>query len=232
MNKFERLFQEVRFPLIVSLPANSVDLAQAAADGGADAVKVHTAVSHFASGSQFGSLEEEAPTFEEMRSRLSIPLGIVPGTGVNLEQPEIDRLADLGFDFFDAFIDHITPLIWSESRLAPMLCVLPHHTVAQAAAAASLPRVVCLEADIVEHDGYGQRLSVEDCATYQVLASAVGVPLVVPTQRAIRPAEVAYLAGVGVGGLMIGAIVTGSTSDRMTQMTRAFRDAIDQLPGN
>jgi hypothetical protein len=229
MNRFEQLFEETNFPLIVSLPANALDMAKAARDGGADAIKMHTAVPHFASGTQFGSLEEESSVFEAIRRALDVPLGLVPGVGVNLEMEEIERVADLGFDFWDAFITQMTPLIWQEPRLAPMLCLLPHHSIGQAEATALLPGVVCLEADIVEHEGYGQRLSVEDCVTYKLLAESITVPLVVPTQRAIRPNEIGFLADMGVGSVMIGAIVTGKTVEGVATVTRAFRDAIDQL---
>jgi hypothetical protein len=229
MNSFEELFKRDPFPLIVSLPGHGVDWALAAQDNGADAVKVHTSVRHPASGVDFGALEEEAPTFEAMRESLTIPMGIVPGVGVDLERAEIDRMVEIGFDFFDAFISHITPLIMEEKRLAPMLCILPDHTVEEAMATASLPRVVCVEADIVGHDGYGKRASLEDFVRYKILASAISKPLVVPTQRALRPEEVPFLAEMGVGALMIGAIVTNMTVEGVAKATRAFRDAIDSI---
>ena len=229
MNRFAQMFEETQFPLIVSLPYNQLEFAQAAADSGADAIKMHTSVPHYASGTEFGNLEEEAPTFAAIREVVDLPLGIVPGVGSDLEIDEIRRMADLGFDFFDAFITNMTPLIWQEARLAPMLCVLPHHTLEETTVTASLPRIVCLEADIVEHSGYGARLCVEDCVTYKRISHAIKVPLVVPTQRAIRPEEVGFLAEMGVGSIMIGAIVTGTTVEGVVEMTRRFRAAIDRL---
>jgi len=229
MNRFVELFEKKTFPLIVSIPQNKIDFAKAAQDNGADAVKVHTSVIHPASGVEFGTLDEEAPKFEEIRKALDISMGIVPGVGVDLEMEEIERMVDLGFDFFNAFISSITPLIMKEVRLAPMLCVLPDHTIEEAAATASLPRVVCVEADIVRHDGYGKRLSVEDCIKYQNISSEMSKPLIVPTQRNIRPEEISFLLQLGVGGIMIGAIATGMTVAGVANATRAFRAAIDAL---
>lgn len=229
MNRFEELFKKKKFPLLVSLPKHGVDWGLAAQDNGADAVKVHTSLSHPASGVAFPSLEQEAPTFEAMRKVLSIPMGVVPGVGVDLEKPEMDRMVELGFDFFDAFISQITPLIMLEKRIAPMLCILPDHTVEEAAAASSLPRVVCMEADIVRHEGYGKRASLEDIVRYKILSKALSTPLVVPTQRALLPDEVSLLAEVGAGSLMIGAVVTGMSVEGVAKATRAFRAAIDQL---
>jgi hypothetical protein len=110
-----------------------------------------------------------------------------------------------------------------------MLCVLPDHTVEEARTAALLPRVVCLEADIVRHDGYGTRACLEDFIRYKILASAIDKPLVVPTQRALRPIEVPLLAEMGVGAVMIGSVVTGTTVRGVAETTRAFRDVIDSL---
>jgi hypothetical protein len=229
VNSFEELFKEKRFPLLVSLPRNGVDWALAAQDSGADAIKVHTSVTHPASGVDFPTLEEEASKFEAMRKVLKIPMGVVPGVGVELERKEIDRMVELSFDFFDAFISQITPLILLEERIAPMLCILPDHTVEEAAIASSLPRVVCMEADIVRHEGYGKRASIEDLVRYKILSAAMSKPLVVPTQRALRPEEVPLLAEAGAGALMIGAVVTGMTLDGVSKATRAFRESIDHL---
>lgn len=229
MNRFRKLFAQNEFPLIVSLPGHSVDWALAAQDNGADAVKVHTSVEHPASGVKFGSLDQEAANFEKMRKVLNIPMGIVPGVGVDLEEKEINQMAGLGFDFFDAFISQITPLILTEKRLAPMLCILPDHSVAEAAAASSLPGVVCMEADIVRHEGYGKRMSVEDLIRYKLLTEALKAPLVVPSQRNLRPEEIPLLAEVGVGAVMIGAIVTGMTVEGVAKATQTFRKAIDSL---
>lgn len=232
MNIYEDLFKKDQFSLIVSLPGHGVDWAHAAQDNGAHAIKVHTSVEHPASGVKFASLDEEAKTFEDMRRVLTIPFGVVPGVGVNLDFQEISMMADIGFDFFDAFISEITPLILTEERLAPMFCILPDHTIEQAVYASKLPRVVCMEADIVRHDGYGKRASIEDFIGYKMLTDALEKPLVVPTQRNIQPEEVPLLADVGVKALMIGAVVTGMSVSGVAEQTKIFREVIDQINKN
>ncbi len=94
--------------LIVSLPANSPELARAAAEGGADALKVHLHVRHGASGTQFGSLAEERGSLEKILA-LGLPTGIVPGAGDRLPtREEMQALAAMGVDFFDFYV-HDTP---------------------------------------------------------------------------------------------------------------------------
>ena len=56
MKKLIDLLKTNKMTLIVSLPENSLELALAAVEGGADALKVHCGVKHKASGVEFGSL--------------------------------------------------------------------------------------------------------------------------------------------------------------------------------
>src|SRR5574340_421796 len=85
--------------LIVSLPANSPELAGAAAEGGADALKVHLHVRHEASGTRFGDLAAERANLEGILAT-ELPVGVVPGAGDDRPTPEEMReLAAMGVDF-------------------------------------------------------------------------------------------------------------------------------------
>ena len=64
--------------LIVSLPRNDRDLARAAIDSGADLLKVHVNVHHRASGTAFGSLQEEMDRLNAILD-LHVPTGLVVG---------------------------------------------------------------------------------------------------------------------------------------------------------
>ena len=61
------------FPVIVSLARHDLDLAKAALDGGAGAIKVHLNAFHRASGTTFGSFTEERP-FLEALAKLGAPI--------------------------------------------------------------------------------------------------------------------------------------------------------------
>jgi hypothetical protein len=212
--------------LIVSLPANSPELARAAAEGGADALKVHTYVRHDASGTQFGSVAEERAHLEQILA-VGLPVGIVPGAGDRLPSPaEMDELAALGLDFFD-FYAHDTPawLVGFEGMTRAV-------AIDTTAAIPTLPDLEALgfqilEAAIVPHDGYGRPLSVADVVAYRQVRAATTLPIIVPTQRAIRPEEAPLLVHeIGIDALMIGAIVTGREPDSLRAATAAFAAAI------
>jgi hypothetical protein len=57
------------------------------------------------------------------------------------------------------------------------------------------------------------------------------LPLVVPTQHAITPEDVPALHRLGVDGLLIGAVVTGTDATGVATATSGFRSAIDALDG-
>jgi hypothetical protein len=212
--------------LIVSLPANSPELARAAAAGGADALKVHLHVRHDASGTQFGNLAEERANLEQILA-LGLPTGIVPGAGDRLPTPEeMQALAEMGLDFFD-FYTHDTPA-WLVG-FPGMTRAVAISSPAQCDQLADLEAMgfELLEAALIPHEGYGKPLSVADLVAYRQVRRATSLPLIVPTQRAIRPEEVSLLfRETGINALMIGAIVTGREPASLQAATARFAAAI------
>ena len=196
--------------LIVSLPQNSPELARAAADGGADALKVHINVRHEASGTEFGSLAEERGTLDEILG-VGLPTGIVPGVAASLpSRGDMEELARMGIDFFDLYA-HDMPT-WM-TRIEGMT-----RTVAISEATPM--------AAVVPHEGYRQPLSVADLTLYRQVRAATRLPIIVPTQRAVTPEDVPELMQTGVDALMIGAIVTGREPGSLHAATKRFASAL------
>ena len=212
--------------LIVSLPANSPELARAATEGGADALKVHLHVRHDASGTQFGSLAEERANLEQILA-LGLPTGIVPGAGDHLPTPEeMGELAAMGLDFFD-FYAHDTPA-WLV-RFQGMTRAVAISSAAQCEQLGDLEALgfELIEAAIVPHEGYGQPLNVADLVAYRQVRRTTALPIIVPTQRALRPEETPILfRETGINALMIGAIVTGREPASLRAATERFAAAM------
>jgi hypothetical protein len=214
--------------LIVSLPDNSPDLARAADAGGAQVLKVHINVHHNASGTHFGSLDEERPRLEAIRHAVNLAIGIVPGVTAALRRDEMETLADMGFDFIDTFAHCFPSWLLELEGMTKVMAVDSTYTVK---AAASLARVgmEILEAAVIPHAEYGEPLTCADLALYARLAEAVPTPIIVPSQRRLEPHDVARLAASGINGVMIGAIVTGLEPTTLEAAARAFRAAVDEL---
>ena len=84
------------FPVIVSLPRHDINLAKAALDAGATAIKTHLNAYHRATGTSFGTFAEERPFFEELTG-LGCPLLVMAGQDIVPSAEEMDALSDLGF---------------------------------------------------------------------------------------------------------------------------------------
>lgn len=215
--------------LIVSLPRNSPELGRAAADAGADALKVHINVRHEASGTRFGSLEEERGALAEILA-VGLPTGIVPGTAERLPSPgEMRELAEMGLDFFDLFARDMPAWMTSFEGMSRAAAVDPGFR------AESLPELEALgieviEAAVVPPEGYGRPLCVADLVAYKGIRRGTRLPIIVPTERAIRPAEVPLLVeGVGLNAIMIGAVVTGREAHSLRAAAEGFAAALSAL---
>lgn len=218
------------FSLLVSLPRNDPKMARAALDAGADGLKAHIGLEHFASGLSTGSLDDEESALREICS-LDAPVGIVPGVGEGLAtREEMLRLAEIGIDFFDLYATDM-PAWMLRMQDCPVSVMVAFSAtcrpwgLVESVAGASRPEMI--EASIAEHDSYGGPLTAADISDYAEIAARARQPVIVPTQKAVRPEEVAVLRDAGVAALLIGAIVTGTDAGSITEATAKFRAALD-----
>ncbi len=225
MPSFTALLSGDNPALIFSLPRNEPALAEAALREGADALKVHVHVRHQASGTGFGPLAAEREALAAIRALSStVPIGVVVGDDANTaSREELDELADMGFDLLDIYAHHMPAWMLSTVDLEWMGALGAGYTAGDCE---MLGRMFdCMEAAVLPHEDYGRPMTAYDVGRYAQLVEALEVPLVVPTQLAIRPEEVEVLAGVGVRGVMIGAIVTGKEAASIAAACAEFRAA-------
>ncbi|KKC28678.1 hypothetical protein [Caldanaerobacter subterraneus] len=226
MRLIERL-KSNKMTLIVSLPQNNLELALAAVNGGADAIKVHTNVFHRASGNRFPRLVEQVDILEEIVRKVNIPVGIVPGGDEScIEKEEIKILKDIGFDFLSMFVHHM-PLYIYKSGFTIMSTITRDYTIDEIKTLNYL-NVDVIEADMLPDDKK-DIIHLADLMRYRKIIEYVNKPVVVPTQRVILPEEVEDLYNIGVRGFMIGAIVTGNSPNQLERVTSEYRKAIDRL---
>ena len=214
--------------LVVSLPRNEVQFAEAAQAGGADAVKVHINVHHHASGTVFGSLREEQEALEAI-VQVGLPVGIVPGADTAMASPDdMQKLDQMGIDFFDAYVHQMpAAMLQIETQMSRMIAL--SHRQRRAAFSLGPCAAWCdlIEASIIEPDGYGQPLTVADlCDCAAICTAYPDIPVLVPTQRRIMPDELPILTNCGIRGIIIGAVVTGDEPATVEQTTRRFADVL------
>lgn len=226
MKSFRVELEKPTLSLVYSLPENKVELAEAALAAGADAIKVHINVHHHASGTNFGTLEENRSILKEILSLAKDKcVGIVPGGGRVVQPSEIIPLRDMGFSFVSFYGHDCSPenlgVPGIEKMVAPDFTYRLEELVRWAEWGVDI-----IETSIIDPQGYGEPLNLRDLGLYAQLTQ-FGLPLLVPTQRKLTPSNIPFLIKAGVQGIMLGAVVTGKTPERVFQIISKFRQAID-----
>ncbi|WP_219518320.1 hypothetical protein [Nonomuraea ceibae] len=200
---------ESRLAVLVSLPRNEAALAQAAVRAGADGLKVHTNVRHRASGTTFGPLDAEREALRDILA-LGVPAGLVVGAAGSVSIAEMTAAREMGFDYFDVYAaDAPSTYVEACGPVTPMVALGPGDGPSQAQA---LVRRGCgaLELSTLEPDRYGTPLTLATLARLEAVASAVDVPVIVPSQHALVPDDLALLRAAGAAAVLLGAVVTGT----------------------
>ena len=227
MKSFRTELRKSKLSLVYSLPQNKIELAEAALAAGADAIKVHINVHHHASGTHFGTLEQERIVLSDILGLAKdICVGIVPGGGRVIQPEEIIPLRKMGFSFVSFYAHHCSPEILAIPGIEKM--VAPDYTYS----ISELDNwtrwgVDVIETSIIEPEGYGEPLNLRDLGRYNALTQ-FGLPLLVPTQRKLTPANLPSLIQAGVQGIMLGAVVTGKEPKKVYETIKEFRQAIDR----
>ena len=196
-----------KFTLIVSLPKNDLNMAKAALNGGADAIKVHLNVEHRASHTIFGNWQEERKNIENILNNVSITTGIMPGAEKVATENDIKEIEKSGIAFFDIYYKD-APTYLLKSKMQKMFAL--HYPLQLE----NLKYIDTLkwnfvEASIINPADYRKHLTLEDVNNYKIIVRKLKKPVIVPTQKKINSQEVSLLNKVGVKGIMIGAVVFG-----------------------
>lgn len=228
MNQLLTQLENNDWTLLVSLPRNDVELARAALRGGAQGLKVHLNVEHFASGTRFGSFQEEKEALRqivEAAQEYSASVGIVPGGAPFATRKEFEQLAEIGIDYFDSYPAETPAWTFRQEHLDIMLAAFHGITSDELLSLEDLGMEMC-EASFMAQETYGESLNALDLAHYHDLSESITVPFIVPSQKKLTPEDQALLQSAGAQGVLIGAVVTGREASSIEAATRAFAEAM------
>lgn len=230
--KFKNMITRNKFSLLVSLPNNDLELAKAALAGGAQAIKVHCNVWHRASGHTYGPYEENQEFIRELiRLCGDVPVGLMPGTDeAFITDDDRRELEEMGLSYVSAYSHHLPCFMMDSETLTNAVAIDLTYSDSTLDAVRSSD-IEVLEASIVPGEHYGRELYYADILRYSEIVRRSGKPVVVPTQKKIKPGEVKYLYQAGCKAIMIGAVVLGQdpAPEEVRAVTRAFREAVDAL---
>lgn len=229
MSKTTDALKKNTMTLIVSLPKNDMALAKCAWENGADAIKIHINLSHHASHTQFQSYGQEALFIKTLLEQSPVPVGIVLGDNTLIAENAWHEISGLPFDFISLYGHHM-PLVLGKTRKIKTFFAIDssysHEDVNQITTSEVAD---VLELSVLKKEEYGTRLSIKSLLMYENYVTHAHIPTLLPSQHLIYPSDLRYLKEIGIKGVMIGAIVTGTTVETLKTAVAAFRKAIDTL---
>ena len=222
MPKLIELFNKNKMTIIVSLPENRVELAQAAIAGGADALQLDLKLG------EFKEFEEEQQYLEEIVNDSSVPVGISAGWEKHLKKMQMHKILGMGFDFLNIGIEYLSPSVLAVDKVSKILTLNSRYALDDVVQL-SQSKFEAMDAAIIPTSGWGKDLVVGDLQNYISIVLSAGIPVIIPTQRLIRPSEVAIIADTGARGILVTPVVTGSSPKHIKQNVQEFRVAVDDL---
>lgn len=228
MQQLLEQLEENDWTTLVSLPQNNLDFARAALRAGAGGLKVHLNVEHFASGTRYGTWEEERDVLAQITALArehGANVGVVPGANGQFAEPhEFALLAEIGIDYFDAYPFDCPAWALVQKDLDVMIAAHHGYDLESFAELEMMGMTLC-EASLLSHEDYGKPLAASDLAKYASLCNRLDSPVVVPSQKKIEPRDLPALRQTGARAVLIGAIVTGRDAQGIENATRAFVNA-------
>jgi hypothetical protein len=214
MPRLTELLNINKLTLIVDLPQNDPVLAEAAIAAGADALQLH--------------YDNDQEKLKKILKSTSIPAGIMINKPAQVEKKEVQALGKLGFDFINMKRDDL-PEYYSNIKGMAKILGLGNRFTIDLVLGVGEHGADALDAAIIPTAEQGKDLVVGDLQNYISIIIAAGIPVIIPTERAIRPSEVAIISDTEAKGLMLTPVVLGTSAKHIEKNVKEFRVAVDDL---
>ena len=211
-----------KFLLIGDVHVNSMKFAIACEEAGADAVVLH--LNHDApGGGRFGGWEIEEQSIRESIGSIKIPAGISIGDNRLLLPSDWEAIVSLQFSFVNMFAHHMPSFILADNRISKVISIGPGYVFEQIKSISASIETSALMAAVTPAQGVGLPLTLLDLTTLGLITSLSEKPVMMPTQRAIRPEDIALIQKQNCKGIVISSTVYGESPDGCREQIELFR---------
>lgn len=192
--------------IIVKLPIDSKEYAKAAEASGADAIMINC-----------------SPAAKDIISAVSIPVGLDISSGPD---KDIEKCLALKFDFINFHPSNIEKL---KGIRKTKIASLDEEFSLDKLMSIPDKNVDAIDAAIIPASQAAKELVVGDLQNYIAIALSSNLPIIVPTQRNIRPSEVPIIWDTGAKGMILTDVVLGESIKSMTKSLSEYRAAADNI---
>ena len=222
MRRLVDLLDQNKMTLITALAQNDPEMAEAATEAGTDALLLHINVR------DFGDFKVEKEKLARVLEVATVPVGVVTGMKEQAAKNEVEEMIGMGFDYFHINIEHVPSYIPDLKDIKKVIALGARFTI-DVVLGVNRYGAHAIDAAIIPTSERGKELNVGDLQNYISIVMAAGIPVIVPTQRAIKPSEVAIIADTGAKGMILTPVVTGKTPKHIKENVQEFRVAVDDL---
>jgi putative N-acetylmannosamine-6-phosphate epimerase len=204
MSKLLEMLSKKKMTLIVQLPENNIEMAKAAEAAGADALIINNG---------------------EIIKGIKIPIGIDLSSQGKLDEKELKKYEK--FDFINFHFDSLTA-ISKRIKTGKIIALSNSYTLDKVIGVENIG-AQAIDAAIVPLSQASRDLVVGDLQNYIAIAISSGLPVIIPTQRTIKPSEVAIIADTGAKGLLLTKVVLGDSVKSIEKAVKEYRLSVDDL---
>ncbi|MBI5700946.1 hypothetical protein HZC34_03740 [Candidatus Saganbacteria bacterium] len=206
MSKLLKYLSEKPLTLIVNIPENNIEMANAAVQSGADVLVLNQGYDE-----------------EKILKASSVPVGL----DVNdAEIKEIEKLLDLKFDFINFHHQALDQYI--KLKKAKIIALDENYTLDNLMQLSD-KKIEAIDAAIIPISQSIKDLMVGDLQNYIAIALSSNIPVIIPTQRSIKPSEVPIIWDTGAKGLLLTKTVIGETAESIYKAVKEYRNAVDDI---
>ncbi|KAF0134667.1 MAG: hypothetical protein FD145_498 [Candidatus Saganbacteria bacterium] len=206
MSRLLDLLGKNKMTLIVELPENTIEMAKAAEQFGADALIV----------------TEHIP---ELVNSVEIPVGIDISKNEELEEGEVKSYSK--YDFIN-FHCNAMPSASKKIKAGKIITLNDEYSLDKVINVEGLG-AQAIDAAIIPISQGVHELVVGDLQNYISIAISSGIPVIIPTQRDLKPSEVAIIADTGAKGIILTSVVLGESIKTLEKAFKEYRIAADDI---
>lgn len=215
------LLHKNKMTLIVALQEYNPEIIETAVLAGADALQLPISAEIFKNA-------KEKAKLADFLGKLKLPVGLAIDSKESLTAKTAEAIVKVGFDFINAGIEHLSPVLLKIKGISKILELNSRYSLDEITLLSS-DTFQALDAAILSTAEQGKNLVVGDLQNYISIVLSSGLPVIIPTQRDVRPSEVAILSDTGARGLLLTPVVTGTTAGHIGKAVREYRIAVDDL---
>ncbi len=177
---------------------------------------------------ELNDFKTEKENLARVLAQTKIPVGLSAGWEKLLNKKELAQLCQLGFDFINIGIEHLSVSLLGAKKIGRVLRLNSRFCLDDIVNV-SRDQCLAMDAAIIPAAQWGKELVVGDLQNYIAIVMSAGLPVLIPTQKLLQPSEAAIIADTGAKGLILTPIVLGSTARHVGQVIAEFKLAIEEL---